>query len=87
MGCCDAFSLEPGAGSAARGALICTPAMGPAIEGLRGFSLFSTPHPAAPASKTMADRAVRFERKGTMVTSRFLRPSRAGVADKNRRNA
>jgi hypothetical protein len=39
----------PCAGSIARGVEISTPAMGPATDGLRGVSLFSTPHPTATA--------------------------------------
>ena len=39
-GCCDGFSLAPCAGSDARGALISTPAIGPAIDGLSGILAF-----------------------------------------------
>src|SRR5512145_2547715 len=40
MGCWLSLYFEPWAGSTILGALMSTPAIGPATEGLRGFSLF-----------------------------------------------
>src|SRR4051794_30861468 len=45
IGCCDSLYLKPCAGSISFGAVISTPAMGPATEGLRGLELFLASHP------------------------------------------
>src|SRR4051812_6347521 len=44
IGCCDSLYLNPCAGSSSFGALISTPAIGPATEGLRGLELFFASH-------------------------------------------
>ena len=78
-GCCAGFSLAPGAGSDARGALISTPAIGPAIDGLSGFSLFSTPQPAAiTVSRRTGQAATRRERRVTMFLPVSCRRARGG---------
>src|SRR5215210_4867794 len=46
IGCCDSLYLNPCAGSSSLGAVMFTPAIGPAIEGLSGLELFWASHPA-----------------------------------------
>src|SRR5262245_32131491 len=40
IGCCDSLILKPCAGSTSVGALMTTPGIGPATEGLSGVELF-----------------------------------------------
>ena len=47
MGCWDSLILKPCWGSSSLGAVMFTPAIGPATEGLSGLVLFFASHPAS----------------------------------------
>jgi hypothetical protein len=59
IGCAESLNFEPMEGSRRPGAVISTPAIGPATEGLKGVSLFCASHPARVKSEPARAVAVK----------------------------
>ena len=63
IGCWESFSFVPAEGSTGRGAVMLTPGIGPATDGLSGVSLFW----ASQALSTTSDVRARSERAEDFV--------------------
>ena len=79
IGCCASLNFVPSAGSTVRGAVMSTPGMGPATEGLSGVSLFCASHPAS-ATTDIKTTTARAEELVRMV--RYPVDRTAGIAER-----
>src|SRR5262245_42846648 len=57
MGCWDSLYLKPWTGSMSFGAVMFTPGIGPATDGLNGLELFCASHPATASIKAAESAA------------------------------
>ena len=78
IGCWFSLNLKPWAGSSNRGAEISTPGIGPATEGLRGFSLFLAWQAASVTSIAAGRKTWSFEGLRVMVDPQRCAPELTG---------